>query len=139
MGIGLRLLPCEVWFEGPLGLWGFSHTMLELGDVSSEAWEAFQEQVTPHLFPLPRGHHLSSFVGPRMTEGRYKGEHVYGLLGDTDSYGEAYKGVTAQHLVPWLGEHFRYEGAPGNGHHQRAVVAFVRALPPDTKIVLDWH
>lgn len=139
MGLDLRLLPCEVWSEGPSALWGFAHTMLELGAVSSGAWEAFQEQVAPHLAPLPKGHRITSFVGARMTAGLYKGEHVYGPLGDTDAYGKAYKAVTAQHLVAWLGEHFWYEGSPGNGHHQRAVVAFCRALPPDTKIVLDWH
>lgn len=63
MGLDLRLLPCEWWLEEHGTLWGFSHTILDLGGVGTDAWEAFQVLVKPHVAPMPVGHRLSSYVG----------------------------------------------------------------------------
>lgn len=138
MGIDLRLLPCEIWQERDGRLWGYSHTVLELGGICEDDWNAFQTTVKPHLAELPTGHDVASFLGARATDGRHEGEHVYGTFRATDSYGEPFKVVAARDLLPWLVEHFTYDGERGGPYHA-AIVAYVRALPPDTKIVLDWH
>lgn len=139
VGIALRLLPCEHWNVTDGRVWGFSHTILNLGDVDVDAWNVFLVQVKPHLKELPEGHDLSSYVGALVPDGFYKGEKAYGTIRPTDSYGEAYQYVSAQHLLPWLAEHFQYDGHRGYGPYQAAIVAYVRALPPHTKIILDWH
>ena len=140
MGIDLRLLPCEHWNDRNDGhLWGYSHTILDLGRVGEDAWNAFQTSVKAHLVKLPAGHNVSSYVGALVAEGHHKGERIYGTIRDKDAYGEAYMFVEAQHLLPWLEEHFCYDGHRGHGPYQTAIAAYVRALPPNTKIVLDWH
>lgn len=143
MGVDLRLLPCENWSLQNGRLWGFAHTIhtiLELGDVCEEAWADFQVQVKPHLEELPSDHDVSSHVGAVVSDGHHhQGERTYGTIRATDGYGETYKSVSAQHLLPWLVEHFCYDGSRGYGPYQAAIVAFVRALPPYTRIVLDWH
>jgi len=137
MGIDLRLLPCECWREEDGKVWGFSHTILELGRVGGDAFDDYEELVKPHLVELPDGHDVSSYVGERVTEGYYKGEPTYGTLGK-DAYGTPCATVTAKQLLPWLEEHFCHDDRRG-GPYRTSIVAFVRALPPDTKIVLDWH
>jgi hypothetical protein len=140
MSIDLRLLPCEHWHVQQDGsLWGHSHTILDLGGVSHETHDAFEELVKPHLVKMPEGHHISSYVGARVSDGFHKGETTYGTIRDKDAYGTPYEVVEAQHLLPWLAEHFQYDGHLGHGPYQAAIVAYVRALPPATKIVLDWH
>jgi hypothetical protein len=139
MGLDLRLLPCEHWREKDGRLWGYSHTILDLGGVCEDAWHSFQEVVKPHLVKLPAGHDISSFVGARVPEGTHQGERVYGTIRDKDAYGSPYEVVAAEHLLPWLAEQFQYDGHCGHGPYQASIVAYVRALPADTKIVLDWH
>ncbi len=141
MGIDLRLLPCEHWREPSepgQKLWGFSHSILDLGRVCQEAHDAFDKMVKPHLVELPGDHDISSYTGALVAEGYHKDETIYGTLRPKDAYGAPWTFVTAQRLLPWLEEHFRYDGDRG-GPYQTAIVAYVRALPPDTKIVLDWH
>jgi len=137
MGIDLRLLPCEHWHDGKL--WGYSHTILDLGRIDVDAWNSFQELVKPHLAKLPTGHDISSFVGASVTEGYHKGESTYGTIRAKDAYGEPYEVIAAKHLLPWIEAHFQYDGHLGKGPYQASIAAYVRALPPDTKIVLDWH
>jgi hypothetical protein len=139
MGLDLRLLPCESWLVRDGHLWGYSHTILELGSVDEGAWHSFEVTVKPHLVKLPVGQNVSSFVGERVPEGYHKGEPMYGTIRNKDSYGVAYEVVAAQHLLPWLEENFLYDGQPGHGPYHASIVAYVRALLPDTKIVLDWH
>ena len=139
MGLDLRLLPCEHWSALDRRVWGFSHTILELGRVGHDAYAAFEATVTPHLATMPAGHDVSSFVGARVVDGRHEGEHVYGTIRDKDAYGSPYQFVSARHLLPWLAEHFKYGGHEDYGPYHAAIAAYVRALPPDTKIVLDWH
>jgi hypothetical protein len=140
MGLDLRLLPCENWIERDgQKLCGYSHTILELGRVCEDAWNAFQETVKPHLVELPAGHDVSAYTGALVTEGYHKGVKIYGTFRSKDPYGEPFTVVTAQHLLPWIEEHFRYDGRRGYGPYQAAIAAYIRALPPETKIVLDWH
>jgi hypothetical protein len=139
MGLDLRLLPCEGWREeDDYHLWGYSHTILELGGIGEDAQRAFQKMVDPYLAKLPAGHDITSFVGALVSEGCHKGEYTYGTLRDKDAYGSPYEVVLAKHLLPWIVEHFQYDGRRG-GPYQAAIVAYVRALPSDTKIILDWH
>jgi len=138
MGLDLRLLPCEHWHVSDGRLWGHSHTILDLGGVSHDDYLAFEKMVKPHLSKMPVGHDVTSYVGARVAEGYYQGEPIYGTIREKDSYGSPYEVVSPQHLLPWLEEHFRYDGHRG-GPYQTAIAAYVRALPPDTKIVLDWH
>lgn len=139
MSIDLRLLPCEHWSVHDKRVWGFSHTVLTLGSVCEEAWNDFQLRVKPYLAELPVDHDITSFVGERLADGHHKGEHVYGRFADKDAYGEAYKAVAAKHLLPWIVEHFQYDGDRGHGPYQASIAAYVRTLPPDTQVVLDWH
>lgn len=139
MGIDLRLLPCEHWHEENGKVFGFSHTILELGRIYEEAWGAFETMVKPHLAKLPDGHDISSFVGGRVPVGFHKGEPMYDTIRAKDAYGSPYEAVTAAYLLPWIVEHFQYDGRRGHGPYQTAIVAYMRALPPDTKIILDWH
>jgi len=139
MGIDLRLLPCEHWYEKNGRVLGCSHTILELGRVGHDVHDAFETMVKPHLAKMPAGHDILSFVGARVSEGYYKGEPIYGTIRDKDAYGAPYEVVAAKHLLPWIVEHFQYDGHCGYGPYQASIVAYVRALPPDTKIVLDWH
>lgn len=139
MGIDLRLLPCEHWSVHDGKTWGFSHTILHLGDIWEEAWDAFQQMVKPHLVTMPAGHDVSSYTGAIVPDGYHKGEKIYGTIREADGYGAPYTFVTAKDLLPWLAEHFQYDGGRGHGPYQTSIVAYVRALPPDTKIVLDWH
>jgi hypothetical protein len=140
MGLDLRLLPCEHWHERDGKLWGYSHTILDLGGVSEDAWHSFEATVKPHLVKMPAGHDVSSYVGALVPEGSYHaGERIYGTIRDEDAYGTPYEVVSAEHLLPWLVEHFQYDGHLGRGPYQASIVAYIRALPTDTKIVLDWH
>lgn len=139
MTLDLRLLPCESWHEENGRLWGYAHTVLALGSVGEDAWNTFQVQVKPHLAKLPAGHDVTSHIGARVPEGHHTGELMYGTIRDNDAYGAPYEYVAAKHLLPWLADHFTYDGRRGGGPYQAAIVAYVRALPPYTKIVLDWH
>lgn len=136
MGLDLRLLPCEHWDAHN---WGFSHTILTLGRLSYDVYDAFEASVKPHVQPMPAGHNISSYIGKLIPDGRAQGERYYGTIRAEDAYGTPYTFVTAQHLLPWLEEHFRYDGSQGHGPYQASIVAYMCALPPDTKIVLDWH
>lgn len=139
MGLDLRLLPCESWLDQQNGrVWGFSHTILNLGSIGDFEWHSFQKLVKPHLAGMPVGHNVASFIGARIPDGHHKDETTYGTIRDKDAYGETYKVVEACHLLPWLIENFLYDGASG-GPYQASIVAYVRALPAATKIVLDWH
>jgi hypothetical protein len=141
VGVDLRLLPCEAWRVMADGrVWGYSHTILNLGRVSYATHDAFEALVRPHVARLPADHRVSSFVGAIAPDGRHEGERVYGTIRDKDAYGTPYEVVEARHLLPWLAEHFPHRDHYGASDGFRAaIVAYVRALPPETKIVLDWH
>ena len=78
--------------------------------------------------PLPDGHNITVYVGGRIRDGYAKGERYYGKLVN-DAYGESYRWLTAKELLPFLEEHWPKDPA----------TAYVRAMPSDGLIVLDWH
>lgn len=137
MGVDLRLLVCEHWILTDNGtVWGYSHTILDLGGVSYEVRQDFEVRVKPYLEPMPAKHNIASFIGSKKTP---QSEPTYGTIREKDAYGTPFMCVSARHLLPWLVEHFKYDGQAGHGPFQASIVAYVRALPAYTKIVLDWH
>jgi len=78
--------------------------------------------------PLPEGHSITSYLGRRVPDGSSKDELTYGVLA-TDAYGERYTWVDARDLLPVLDRWW-----PGH-----PATAYVRALPSDRRVVLDWH
>lgn len=121
MGLDLRLLPIDFFRQG---LFGYSHTVLTLGSLS---WDLGAD-IREHSRRLPDGHDITGYLGGRITDGYHKGERCYGSLVD-DAYGEPYRWLTAKELLPFLEEHWP----------KHPVTAYVRALPIDGLIVLDWH
>lgn len=121
MGLALRLFPIDHFSQG---YFGYSHNVLELGGLS---WD-LGEQIQKCGRWLPDGHDISAHLGSCFADGPCKGERRYGKLVD-DSYGEAYRWLSAKELLPFLDEHWP----------KHPVTAYVRALPSDGLIVLDWH
>ena len=125
MGLALNLFPIEHlnYGTGPSSCWGYSHTVLRLGDLS---WDTGQ-LIAAAGKPLPDRHNISALLAGRVKDGTSQGERYYGVL-DKDSYGEPYKWITAEALLPFLDD--RWPKHPAT--------AYVRALPKDALVVLDW-
>jgi hypothetical protein len=120
MGLALRLLPIDCLH----GSFGFSHNVLELGGLS---WD-LGAKIRDAARRLPDVHDVTSYLGGRIADGSSKGERCYGKLVD-DAYGEPYRWLTARELLTFLEDHWP----------KHPVTAYVRALPSDGLIVLDWH
>jgi hypothetical protein len=120
MGLALRLLPVDL-FDGHFG---FSHSILELGGLGWDLGGTIRDRGRL----LPDGHDITAYLAKRIPDGACAGERCYGKL-VADVYGEAYRWITARELLLILDEHW-----PKN-----PVTAYVRALPEDRLIVLDWH
>lgn len=125
MGLALSLFPIEHlhYSDGPSACWGYSHTVLNLGGLS---WDMGPE-ISAAAKPLPDRHSISTLTAGRIKDGTSKGERYYGVL-DKDCYGSPYTWITAEALLPFLTEHWPKHPA----------TAYVRALPNDGLIVLDW-
>ena len=121
MGLALRLLPITSLHQG---IRGYSHTILELGGLS---WDLGAD-IRALARRLPDGHDITAHLAKRVKDGYHKGESIYGKLVE-DSYGEPYRWLTAKELLPFLDEHWPKD----------PITAFVRAMPSDGLIVLDWH
>ena len=121
MGLALYLCPIDHLSQG---LFGNAHTVLDLGGVS---WDLGAE-ITERARQLPDGHDISGHLGGRIKDGYHQGGRCYGRFVD-DAYGESYRWLTAKELLPFLEEH--WPASP--------ITAYVRALPSDNLIVLDWH
>lgn len=121
MGLSLRLFPIDdLWrWDG-----GYSHTILNVDAVSWDDGRALSKIARR----LPDGHDVTAHLGARIKEGPHAGEHCYGKLA-SDAYGEPYRWLTASELLPFLSKHLPKHPA----------TAYVRALPSDNLIVLDWH
>ncbi len=120
MGLSLRLFP----IDHLRGTFGYSHTILELGDLD---WE-IGDEIKRCARRLPDGLDITSYLGGRIRDGHAAGERYYGKLVE-DGYGEPYCWITARELLRFLKEHWA-------GH---PITAYVRAMPIDGLIVLDWH
>jgi hypothetical protein len=121
MGLALRLFPIDCLHGGSFG---YSHTVLELGGLS---WDLGAE-IRENARRLPDGHNITAHLATRIEDGKHEGERCYGRLVN-DAYGEPYRWLTAKELLPFLVKHWP----------KRPATAYVRALPGDGLIVLDWH
>ena len=120
MGLALRLLPVDHFRNG----FGYSHSILELDGLDWDLGGTIRDLARL----LPDGHDITAYLGKRIPDGACKDERCYGTL-VTDAYGELYRWLTARELLPFLSEHWP----------KHPVTAYVRALPEDRLIVLDWH
>lgn len=116
MGVDLRLLP----FDCDQGDFAFSHTILEVGrdyDLHDKIRKLKSMPVPPKF---------TSFCGDLEN-----GETGYGVTNETP-YGEALEFVLAGHLcaIPLPPDAF---------YRARAVWAYLKELPPHTKVALYWH
>lgn len=121
MGLDLALFPIDHFSQG---LFGIAHTVLPLGGLD---WD-LGAQIKQRARRLPDGHDIAGHLGGRIKDGYHAGERCYGKLVD-DAYGEPYCWLTAKELLPFLEEHWADHPA----------TAYVRAMPSDGLIVLDWH
>jgi hypothetical protein len=121
MGLALRLFPITRLDQG---IFGYSHSVLELGGLTWDLGEEIRERARR----LPDGHDITAYLAAVIPDGEAKGERYYGKLVD-DSYGKPYCWLTAKELLPFLDEHWP----------KHPITAYVRALPSDNLIVLDWH
>ena len=119
MGVDLRLLPLDCDVPDIR----FSYTVLEC-ERRRGLWD--KVSALPAL-------EAESGIGCYVSRTN-DGECGYGPLPATDAYGKPYKYTTARHLLTLTGE-------PGvtDSHKNRAIWAYLAELPPDTKVVLDWH
>jgi hypothetical protein len=129
MGLDLYLLPVDGDGEAVF----YSHMILNLdrnaiiGDV--------QDVAEKHGQPIKRP--ISTFLGRQRS-----GEHGYSRESQ-DPYGDPLQYVLAKHLKP-LGKKYGLgaKDQVADGYQSRlnkAVFAFICALPDDYKIVLYWH
>lgn len=121
VSIELRLYPVDRWRGG---IEGTCHTILN----APQNYDLFDDIRALSPDPLPAGHCFTGWIGDRLKDGPYEGEPVYGRLG-SDSYGKPLTWLRAEELGVQLSKHFP----------SHPVTAFVRALSPDTMVVLDWH
>ena len=99
MSLALRLFPLDYLSSGSLH--GYSHTVLELGELSWDLGGELREAARR----LPDNHDITAHLGSRIPDGHYKGEHCYGAL-RTDAYGEPYRWLTARELIVYLDKHW---------------------------------
>jgi hypothetical protein len=118
MGVDLRLLP--VFTDSNDFICSFS--VLEL-ERRRELWPLIND-LPQYELPAP----LSCWTA-RIENG----EHGYGKLTET-AYGDPPKWVTALALVG-----LRDAEPVRDNYVNRAVWAYLAELPPETRIVLDWH
>ena len=119
MGLDLNLLP----FDGDMGSMNFSHTVLDCERRS----QLFEE-----LEGLPAVRVPEDFNTYLCKDDEYEESH-YGNTQDTP-YGEPLTYVLAEQLVPFAS----HEGVE-NHFKNRAIWAYLKELPPRTKVALYWH
>jgi hypothetical protein len=123
MGLDLSLLPVEAEFGDGTG---FSHSVLAL-ERRTGLFDAILDIEEREGAPVPG--RFETFV---CRDDRFEETH-YGDTRETP-YGEPLLWVRAASLAE-LRSHPEATDFPRN----RAVFAYVDALPPDTKVALYWH
>lgn len=121
MGVDLRLLPFNRP-ASPQRQWQDSSHVLSV-ERRSSLWGAIEEIQAQHGQPLPEGFH--SYEGD--------GRDGYGTTVE-DAYGSKVVYVFAQHLKP-----LRTREEVVTDPMNRAIWAFIEALPDDWPIALYWH
>lgn len=120
MGVDLKLLPID--YDD--GSWGFSHSIIRV----ERDYELFDQ-----IRDLPKqGHPPENFTSYLSTipSGSMRGESCYGPT-KQDCYGCNLYCVRA-------GDFANIRLRRGTSKQVRAVLAYVRALDPDTRIVPYW-
>lgn len=107
-------------------VWGYAHTTLDWGRARQLA-QALEGKTQP----LPEGHDISGQAA-KFTDD----ESIYGRF-TTDPYGSPVHYITAGALVPVL-EEFAPSWQPGEWLRP-ATLAYLKAIPHETWIVLWWH
>ena len=126
MSLELRLHPIDALriTATPTGedVWGFSHTILQVrAPAAVHAVEAMAAE------PLPAGHSITAYLAGTVRDGTDVGEKMYGTFDETP-YGDPFTWVRAGALAEVLAQH-----AP-----DEPTTAYVKALAPETRIVLGW-
>lgn len=122
MRLYLALLP----FDADHGEWGFSHTILSL-ERRSELFDAILKLEEERGQPVPE-----EFGTYLCRDDEYEEAH-YGNTQGTP-YGEQLMWVSAGGLMGF-GWHESISETPKND----AAWAYLRALPPQTKVALYWY
>jgi hypothetical protein len=121
VGVDLMLLPIDHERDG----WVFSHTVLSL-DRASALWD--------RLRALADGPVPLSFGTYVCQEGSGSGEEPHYGNTQYDAYGARIMCAAVAALLP-LAQHPRVQDSARN----RAVWAYLGALPPQTRVALYWH
>lgn len=116
MGVDLRLLP----FDADQGDFAYSHTMMEVG----RDYDLHGKIRALKSMPVPSD--FTSFCARGVD-----GEPTYGKTSETP-YGEQLEYVLAGHLAAIKLPRDAWYGV-------RAVWAYLKELPPQTKVALYWH
>ncbi len=116
MGLDLCLLP----FDGDSGNWAYSHTMLQC-NRDSELFEKIQKLKSIRVPP--------DFGTFHCRDDEYEQPH-YGNTQETP-YGEPVEYVLAHDLVKITPD--------DTGYVNKAVWAYLKELPPRTKVALFWR
>lgn len=127
MGLDLRLIPIgqlKKHRSGNVNLVMSAKSLLDIGRVDWDLGRKMHEAATP----LPKDHDIWGPSGAVIEEGDHEGERCYGKL-VADAYGTAYHWMTAKKLLTFLKKHWP----------KHPVTAYVKALPPNYRVVLDWH
>jgi len=126
MGRDLRLITVDVLNAYRMSgssatLHGISEATLELPRTSEEAYERIDMLPAE---PIPSYVDVYSWIGKRVPSGPAKGSLMEGTL--------SRRGLTwlrAKTLKPVLKKYFS----------ERPATQYIRALPDDTMVILDWH
>lgn len=126
MGRELRLITVDVLSayvrSGSSATWrGISQATLELPRLDEGGYERID--LLPAA-PIPSFVEVRSWIGDRAS-----GRLTEGIVRRTDGNGAPLTWVRAGKLKPVLKKYFK----------DRPATAYIRALPDDTMVILDWH
>lgn len=116
MGVDLRLLP----FDCDQGDFAFSHSILNF-DGSYEFYDRINK--LPQM-PVPKD--FTSFCG--------RSENY-----DDTCYGRTVETPYGEHVKFALAGDLAKVNLDGDYYQQKATQAYLKALPPHTKVALYWH
>ncbi len=123
MSVDLRLLPLDC--EGTVS---YAHTVLDL--TCRRDWFEFLDALTDSRNGSDAPDNFSTWTAPHHTDECE--ESGYGCATE-DRYGRRLRCLRASAIVAST------TGFPQDHPKNKAALAYLAALPPDTKVVLDWH
>ena len=119
MGVDLKWLILDSYF--PARGWGYSHSMMELG--RDYAYHQKLRELPDEAIP----NDFSSYVAVHPSDG----DSCYGQTTQTP-YGEDLRMVKVSDI---LSVEHDFDGQ----YWAEAALAYIRCLPPDTRVALYWH